>query len=102
MIIRLIACFVLVSALALASAEKFRYDDYHVISVNIENEQQRELVERLDGTMDEVQLFDTAVVNGKATLIIGPHQVASINNLFSLEGLAYEVGTSNLQKYDIA
>lgn len=99
MISRLIACFVLVSVLALTSAAKLRYDGYHVISVNIENEQQREFVERLDVSMDEVQLLDTVAVSGKATLIIGPNQVASLKNLSTSEGLACKVETTNLQKY---
>lgn len=98
MCVRLIACLVLISALAEASAEKFRYDDYHVISVNIENEQQRELVERLDVSMDEVQLLDTAVVNGKATVIVAPQHQAKIQNIFSMHGLDYQVKTTNLQK----
>lgn len=98
MCLRPIACLVLISALSLASAEKFRYDGYHVISVNIVNEQQREFVERLDVSMDEVQLLDTAVVNGKATLLIAPHHQVNIQNMFSMHGLDYQVKTTDLQK----
>lgn len=98
MCFRLFACLLLASALALSSAEKFRYDGHHVISVNIENEHQRDFVERLDAFTDAVQVFDTAAVNRNALLVVAQQKLADVENIFSKEGLVYEVQTTNLQK----
>lgn len=99
MSLRLITCLVLISALALATAEKFRYDGYHVISVHIENEQQRELVDRLDTSLSEVHLLKSAAINHKAVLVVAPHHLSDVENMFSSEGLVHQVETTNLQKY---
>lgn len=95
---RLITFLVVFGVSALVSTEKFRYDGYHVISVNIENESHRELVERLDATMNEVQVLDTAIVNRKAVLVVGPNELFEVENVFLSEGLEYQVETNNLQK----
>lgn len=97
--IRLITCLALISALAVASSEKFRYDGYHVISVNIENEEQRDFVERLDASTNEVQLLEPAAVNRRTMLIIAPHELTDIENMLTMEGLVPQVETTNLQKY---
>lgn len=96
--IRLITYLALISAIVLAPAEKFRYDGYHVLSVNIENEEQRDFVERLDGSTDAVQLLDTAAMNSKAMLIIVPNYLVEIGDMFAKEGLVHEVETTNLQR----
>lgn len=82
----------------LGTAEKIRYDDYSVISVNIENEQQHKFVEQLDASTDEIQLLETVKVNKKAVLIIPPHIIDKIEKKFSSEGWVYRVETTNLQK----
>lgn len=95
----LIAGLALISAVTLVSAEKIRYDGYHVISANIENEKQREFVDRLDASTEEMRLIETAAVNRKARLLVAPQTMAGIENMFSQEGLVHRVETTNLQKY---
>lgn len=102
MIVRIITCLALISALALTSAEKLRYDGYHVISVNVENEKQREFLEQFDASSDEVQLLEMAMVNQKASLVVAPYKLAEIESMLSEEGLVPQVETTNLQKYDKA
>lgn len=96
MYFRLFAYLSLAGALALSSAEKFRYDDHHVISVNIENEHQRDFVDRLDAFTDAVQVL--AAVNRKALVVVAPQKLADVKNMLSKEGLVHQVQTTNLQK----
>lgn len=99
--LRFITCVALISALALSSAEKIRYDGYHVISVNIESEQQREFVDRLVASTDDMKLLETAAINRKAMILIAPRKFSEIENMFLVEGLEHQVETTNLQKYKI-
>lgn len=95
---RLFTFLIVFGASTLVSTEKFRYDGYHVISVNIENESHRELVEQLDGTLNDVQLLEMAIVNRKAVLVVGPNELFEVENMFLSGGLDYQVETNNLQK----
>lgn len=98
MIVRLVTCLVLVGALTRVSAEKVRYDGHHIISVNIENEQQRDFVERLETSSGAVKILETAAVNHEALLIVAPQDVDQIENMFLKEGIIHKVQTTNLQK----
>lgn len=96
MSVRFIAYLALISAVTLISATRFRYDGYHVVSAKIDNDRQRDFVEQLDAASEEIQLLGT--VDGKATLVIPPYKLADIENMFSKEGLVYQVETTNLQE----
>lgn len=92
-----IICLALAGVLVLAAAEKTRYDRHRVITVNFENEKQREIVEQLDGSTEAVQLFE--IEWEQAKLIVAPEMLADVEDMFSSEGLIYQVETANLQEY---
>lgn len=87
-----------IAATSISSASKLRYNDYHVISVNIQNSQQREFVEELDASTPDITLLEAAVVNHTATLVIPPHHLADVKNIFLNGRFEYRVETTNLQK----
>lgn len=96
--IYLIACYALASCLTLSSAGTYRYDGHHVLSVNIENEEQLDFVERLDASTGAVQLLETAAINREALLIVAPEDLDHIENMFLKKGLIHKVQTTSLQK----
>lgn len=79
-------------------AEKARFDNYRVISARIDNEQQRQLLEMLEGSSDSLQFLKPAILHRNAELVVAPHKLADIHELFALNGIKSEVLTKNLQK----
>lgn len=95
----LVACMALVIvALAFASTGKIRYDGYHVVSVNIENEKQRNFVKQLDASTDAVRLLETPTVQHEVKLVVAPSEFSNIEEMLSLSGLVHQLETTNLQK----
>lgn len=90
-----IVCLTLISAsVALGSTEKIRYDGYHVVSVNIGNEKQRDFIEQLNG----VRLLETPTLHHEVKLIVAPNDFNDIQTIFAEKGLVHRVETRNLQK----
>lgn len=83
------------------SAEKVRFDNYRVISVKVENEQHRQLLEQLEASSDSVQFIKPAILQRNAEIIVAPHKLADIDEFFELNGIKSEVKTENLQKYEL-
>lgn len=82
-----------------ASAEKVRFDNYRVISVKVGNEGQKQLLDELEVTTDSLQFIKPAMLQRNAEIIVAPHKLADIEELFELHGIKSEVITRNLQKY---
>lgn len=94
-------CFALVSAaVLLVSAEKARFDNYRILSVKIANEEQRLFLERLDEASDSVEVLSEAE-NGIAEIVVAPHKLADVDEMFERNGIQSEVNHANLQEYKI-
>lgn len=88
-----------ICTLTLVSTEKFRYDNFHVITVSIQDEQQQKIVEQLDASVDGMQLIDGIALNKNVTFAVSPNKLVDVKVLLSNEDLIPHVVTTNLQKY---
>lgn len=87
-------------AVLLVSAEQARFDNYQILSVKIVNDQQRELIEDLDENSDSVEVV-ADLRNGLVELVVAPHKIADVNDMFQRIGIHSEVKHRNLQEYGI-
>lgn len=81
--------------------ERVQYDNYRLYSVNIANVEQlnvlRELQIHSDGSI--FQTIPTGV-GQIVDLIVAPHKLADISELFERFEFKYRLKSENLQKYD--
>lgn len=85
-------------AVLLVSAEQARFDNYQILSVKIENDQQRELIESLEASFDSVQVI-ADLRNGFIEMVVAPHKIADVNEIFAKNDIKSEVKHMNLQEY---
>lgn len=85
-------------AALLVSAEQTRFDNYRILSVEIENDQQRELIENLAESFDSVQVI-ADLRNGFIEIVVAPHKIADIDDIFAKNDIKSEVKHMNLQEY---
>lgn len=91
--------FTIVSVVAvLLSAEPARFDDYRILSVKIENDQQRKVLEELHSELVEV-IADQG--NGFVEIVVPPHKIASVNTILEKKAIKSEVKHMDLQEYGI-
>lgn len=82
------------------SCEKARFDNYRVYRVWIENQQQLELLQMLEGNQDGLTFFDLPIPSrNTAEIIVPPHKFADIVDLFEKYDIKSEIKISNLQRY---
>lgn len=97
-----VVLFALVSVAVLSvSAEKVRFDNYRVISVNVGDERQLQFLEKLEASSDSVQFIKPAILQRNAEIVVAPHKMADIDELFEMNGIKSEVKTRNLQQYEL-
>lgn len=80
-------------------ANKVRYDNYHVVSAKVENDQHWRLMEQIEGSTDAVRFLKPPAMDRNTELIVAPHKLADVDELLRLHGIKSDVLTSNLQKY---
>lgn len=80
--------------------ERVQYDDYRLYSVNIENVQQLNVLRDLQIHSDGI-IFQTipTEVGQIVDLIVAPHELADISELFEQYEFKNRVKSENLQKY---
>lgn len=88
------ACF------AISFAETTRYDDYHIYSVNIENDQQLNVLRELQDQPDGVKFQTPPNSIGQIVHLIAPlHKIADLLELFEANKFKKQIRTNNLQRY---
>lgn len=97
--IRAVLLVLAIAALWSTWAEKARFDNYRVISVRVENDKQRRLLEDIEGNTDSVQFLKPPSLHHNAEMIVAPHKLADIDELFRRNSIHSEVLIRNLQKY---
>lgn len=96
----LMILLVIVSIFLIAiSAEKARFDNYRVYSVEIINEQQLKKLQQLENHQDGLLfLIPPMVVPMRVEILVPPHKFADISDLCEEHGIANEIKIDNLQK----
>lgn len=93
---RLISFAIVSVAVILVSAEPARFDNYRIVSVKIENDHQRKVLEELPSDSVEV-IADQR--NGFVEIVVAPHKIAHVDNVFEEKDIKSEVKHMNLQEY---
>lgn len=85
--------------LAISFATNARYDDYHIYSVNIENDQQLGVLRELQDQPDGVKFQTPPNSIGQIVhLIVPPHKIAGLLELFEANKFKKQIRTNNLQR----
>lgn len=88
-----VACF------AVVFAEKARFDNYRIYSVNIENDEQLNVLRDLQNYPDGITIQTMSDRVGQAVhLTVPPHKFADISELFETFKFKNQIKTENLQK----
>lgn len=85
-------------AALLVSAEQARFDNYRILSVKLANEQQRIFLNELAEESDSVEII-THSTNGFVEIVVAPHKIADVEDIFERNGIRSEVTHTNLQEY---
>lgn len=80
-------------------AEKARFDNYRVYSVSIRDERQLNILRELEIYPDGISFRDMPTIVGQTVdLVVPPHKLAAIHELFSTFDFHSQIKTENLQK----
>ena len=86
-------------SLVTALAEKARFDDYRVYSIEVENEQQLKVLKKFEDGLDGISFLETPTgIQQTAELLVPPHKFADIADLFEALKMKNFVKIFNLQK----
>lgn len=96
---RLITVAILIVGLLVVFGEKTRFDNYRVFSVSIKNENQLNVLRELEIEQNEILFRAMPTMIGQIVdLIVPPHKLFDIYELFSAFEFNSQTKTENLQK----
>lgn len=79
--------------------EKVRFDNYHVYSVEITNENQLKLLQELESIQNGISFMKMPIAIGQIVgIIVPPHEFAAISELFEEYEIKSRLKIENLQK----
>lgn len=91
---------VVLSSFLIAFCEKERFDHYHVYSINIENGEHLEVLQGLESNQNGITFIEAPVVIGSvAEILVPPHKIANITDLFQRYKMDSEVKINNFQRF---
>lgn len=81
------------------AADKARFDNYRVYSIEIKNEQQLKVLQQLENHQDGLLfLIPPMTVPMRVEILVPPHKFADISELCENHGIKNEIPIDNLQK----
>ncbi|XP_031623765.1 zinc carboxypeptidase-like [Contarinia nasturtii] len=96
---RLLTLVVIFASFYMAFCEKARFDNYRVYSMIVENEEQLRILQELENHRDGIEFLESPNSIGDFTeLIVPPHKLADINDLFEKYEIKSLAKSNNLQK----
>lgn len=87
----------------IVSSEKVQYDNYRLYSVNIENGEQSNVLRQFQMNGGDGIIFQKTITTGVGRivdLIVAPHKLVEISELFERYEFKIRLKSDNLQKYD--
>lgn len=90
---------ILVASVIVVFGEKARFDNYRVYSIDIKNENQLNVLRELENYPDGIlfRMMPTAV-GQTVDIVVPPHKLADISELFAVYEFSSHTKTENLQK----
>lgn len=89
---------ILIASLVVVLGEKARFDNYRVYSVNIENVEQLNVLRELETYPDGISFRMMPKVGQMIDIIVPPHKLADISELFVSYKFENQIKTADLQK----
>lgn len=90
---------IFVATFIVVFGEKARFDNYRVYSVNIENEEQLSVLRELEAYADGISFRAMPTAVGQMVdIIVPPHKLADISELFDVHEFNSQIRTKDLQK----
>jgi carboxypeptidase A len=80
-----------------AGAEKARFDNYRLYSVQIENQDQYEAMKYLEEHSDSYDFFEPAILNGEAEILVPPHMYAHFDEISQNLNMKTKLTINNYQ-----
>lgn len=81
------------------SAEKARFDNYRIYSIEIANEDQLKVLQQLENHQDGLLfLIPPLAVPMRVEILVPPHKFADISSLCEEHGITNEIQIEDLQK----
>lgn len=81
------------------AAEKARFDNYRVYSIEIKNEEQLKVLQQIENHQDGLLfLIPPMMVAMRVEIVVPPHKFADISELCEKYGIKNEIQIENLQK----
>lgn len=77
---------------------KARFDNYRVYSLSVENKNQLEELREIENNPDGLLYLHEPFLGGKAELLVPPHKVADVHDLFKSLKLKVDLKTRNIQE----
>lgn len=96
----LISFIVILSSFLIVYCEKARFDNYHVYTIQIDNEEQLEALQGLESNQDGLVFIEAPLTIGSdAEILVPPHKLADITDLFERYDMKAEVKIKNFQRF---
>lgn len=90
----------MITAVTVIAAEKARFDNYRVYSIEIENEDQLQVLQQIENHQDGLLFtIPPIVVPMRVEVVVPPHKFADIFELCEKYSIENEIKIENLQKY---
>lgn len=90
---------IICSSVLVTIGEKARFDKYRIYSIKIENEKQLEVLQQFEGVQDGLTFIEAPTMIGHtAEMLVPPHKLADISDLFEKFDLKTEIKTNNVQR----
>lgn len=90
---------IFVSCCLVTFAEKVRYDQYRIYSVQIESESQLKVLQKLENDRNGISFMNPPIeVLQKVDILVPPHKFAEISDIFELYDFTHSIKVENLQK----
>ncbi|XP_076758952.1 zinc carboxypeptidase-like [Xylocopa sonorina] len=89
---------ILFAVVALATAEKVKYDNYKVFRVTPQNDEQLEIVNSLGQTSDSYSFWkEVSAVQKYADVMVAPHKIAEFEELMKQHNIPHETYVEDVQ-----
>lgn len=96
---KFIAYIIVLVSFKVIIADKARFDNYRVYSIEVENDEQLEVLQELENYQDGIIfLTPPTVIQTRIEIVVPPHKFADISELCEKHQMKFEIKVENLQR----
>lgn len=95
-VVSLLLCSILI--VACDEDVRARFDNYRVYSFDVENENQLSALQEIESNPDGLMYLEAPILGRTADLLVPPHKLADVKDLFKSLDLKSKLKTRNIQQ----